>query len=174
MNIDNVEKKLREAGFFLDLLRKQERKAFGDREPFDFFLSAFLNACRTVDYRLRHEQAAIYPAWRNAWDKRLLPYDSELIRFMVDDRNVEVHESGSGRSSKLEGFEVAHSYSDESGTLEVSGVPVTLGGSGPRATVYKPSYTFTINGIERGATEVCDAYLNLLKQMIASLKATNP
>ena len=68
MNIDNVEKKLHEAAFFLDKMRDQERKAFGDKEPFDFYLSAFLNAGRVVDYRLRHEQGSIYPSWRTAWD----------------------------------------------------------------------------------------------------------
>jgi hypothetical protein len=40
----HVDKKLREARFFLDQMREQERRAFGDKEPFDFYLSAFLNA----------------------------------------------------------------------------------------------------------------------------------
>jgi hypothetical protein len=55
MNIDSIEKKLREAQFFLERMREQEQRAFGDRDPLDFFLSAFLSAVRTVDYRLRHE-----------------------------------------------------------------------------------------------------------------------
>jgi hypothetical protein len=53
MNIDSIEKKLREAQFFLGQMREQERRAFGDREPFDFFLSAFLSAVRTVDYVIK-------------------------------------------------------------------------------------------------------------------------
>ena len=174
MNIDKVEKKLREADFFLNKMRQHESKAFGDREPFDFFLSAFLSACRTVDYRLRHEQPAIYPAWRDAWEANRAPNESKLIKFIVDDRNTEVHESSSSRSSKLEGFEVRGSYSDNSGTLEVFGVPTPLFGSGPRATVYKPSYSFNIDGSDRSATEVCGEYLKLLTEMIASFKADNP
>jgi hypothetical protein len=171
--MNNVEKKLREAGFFLDKMREQERRAFGDKEPFDFYLSAFLNACRTIDYRMRHEQAA-YPAWRTAWDKKISTENSALIKFMIDDRNIEVHESGSSRTSKSEGIEVFGSHRDESGTLEVFGIPTPLGGSGLRATIYKPSYTFTIDGNERKATEVCSEYLALLEQMIAAFKTDNP
>jgi hypothetical protein len=38
----------------------------GDKEPFDYYLSAFLNAARTVDYRLRDQQGATYVSWRKA------------------------------------------------------------------------------------------------------------
>jgi hypothetical protein len=91
MNLNQIEKKLREAEFFLGKMQKQESRAFGDKEPFDFCLSAFLNAARTVDYRLRHEQAATYPSWRTAWDARLAHNEKSLIKFLVDNRNVEVH-----------------------------------------------------------------------------------
>ena len=55
MNVEGVEKKLREARFFLDRMSEHERMPFDNKEPFDFYLSAFLGAGRTVDYRLRHE-----------------------------------------------------------------------------------------------------------------------
>jgi hypothetical protein len=95
---------VREADFFVGKMGEQERRAFGDKEPFDFYLSAFLSAA-------------------------------------VDDWNVEVHESGSGRDLKSEAIKVGHSYSDESGTLEVSAPPGTL-----PAVIYKPAYSFTISG----------------------------
>src|SRR5665213_4094620 len=38
--------------FFLNRMVEQERKAIGDKGPFDFCLSAFLSACHTVDYRV--------------------------------------------------------------------------------------------------------------------------
>ena len=44
MNVEKAERKLREAKFFLDKMRDRERLAFGDKETFDFYLSAFLNA----------------------------------------------------------------------------------------------------------------------------------
>src|SRR5258706_14214257 len=106
MNIERVEKKLGEVRFFLRKMIEQERMAFDDKEPFDFYLSAFLNAARTVDYRLCHEQGAIYRAWRKAWNSKLALTDNSLIKFMIDDRNVEVHESGSGRSAKPNDIEI--------------------------------------------------------------------
>jgi hypothetical protein len=45
-----VQKKLREARFFLDQMREQERRAFGDKERFDFYLARF---------SMQHEQSTI-------------------------------------------------------------------------------------------------------------------
>ena len=50
MSFEQIERKIREARFFFDKMIVQEPKAFGNKEPFDFYLSAFLNATRT--YRL--------------------------------------------------------------------------------------------------------------------------
>jgi hypothetical protein len=176
MNLERVEKKLREAQYFLEQIIEKESLAFGDKEPFDFNLSAFLSAMKTVDYRLRHEQPGAYPTWRTAWDAKLSPADDCLIEFMVDDRNEEVHASGSGRSVGTQDIEVGDTYADKSGTLEVSyaaalylseGLPI------PRAVIRKPTYAFTIGGTERKATEACAKYLELLKSMLAKFKADN-
>ena len=71
-------------------------------ERFDFFLSAFLNAARSIDYRLRHERGDQYRHWREAWNAKFSEADA-LTKFMVNDRRVEVHDSGSGtgRSTSL-------------------------------------------------------------------------
>jgi hypothetical protein len=172
MNIDRVEKKLREARFFLTKMREHERMAFSDKEPFDFYLSAFLSAARTVDYRLRHEKAGIYTSWRTIWDASLAVTEKNLIKFLVDDRNDEVHASGSSRVVKTENRELGpgtHSFA--SGTIEVTGGVV---GSPPSATIKTPTYNFTIDGAERKATDACDEYLSLLEQMVAKFKADHP
>jgi hypothetical protein len=101
MYLESVEKKLREAESCLTEMREQEARAFGDKERFDFQLSAFLNAGRTVDYRLRHEHGATYKPWRKRWDASN-PKEATLIKFFADDRNFEVHESGSRREAKQE------------------------------------------------------------------------
>ena len=49
MSLERIEKKLRETKFFLARMREMEKITIGDREPFDFFLSAFLNAAETVN-----------------------------------------------------------------------------------------------------------------------------
>jgi hypothetical protein len=168
-NVENVEKKLREAKFFLNKMSEQERLAFGDKEPFDFYLSAFLSAARTVDYRLCHEQAATYKVWRKTWDASLTPTENGLIKFMVDDRNIEVHESGSSHHMKMQGTKVVgNMYSDKSGTLTTIAAP----GTSP-TVIYKPAYNFTIAGTERKAAEACGEYLTLLEQMVTEFGCAN-
>jgi hypothetical protein len=150
MNTENVEKKLREARFFLNKMIEQEKLAFGDKEPFDFYLSAFLSAARTVDYRLRHEQETTYPAWRKAWDASLGSAGQGLIKFMIDDRNVEVHESGSARNVKAKDIVVGDTYADKSGTLYFSpaaALHLSEGSKIPHAVIRKPTYAFTMRGL---------------------------
>jgi hypothetical protein len=134
MDLERVEKKLREATFFLSKMVDQGKRASGERKPFDFYLSAFLNAARSIDYRLRHEQKAAYEPWREKWNEALTPDQSALVKYLIDDRNVEVHESGSKRSVGQEEIKFGHTYSDMSGTHEVFG-PADMG----PATIYKPT-----------------------------------
>jgi hypothetical protein len=170
MDLPNVDKKLAEARFFLSKMSEQEKRAFGDKEPFDFYLSAFLSAARTVDYRLRHEQMTLYPPWRtNTWDTLISPAEKGLMKYLADERAAEVHQSGSARVQKTEDIPVGDSYSDSSGTLYVFAPPGT-----PPAIVHKPAYFFTIDGTDRKATETCAKYLGLLDRMVAKFKADNP
>jgi hypothetical protein len=125
MNIESVEKKLREAESCLANMRDQEGRAFGDKEPFDYALSAFLNAARTVDYRLHHEHGATYKPWRKEWNASN-PKEDALIKFFADDRRAEVHEKGSKREVKQESIPVRGHYSDKSGTLEAFSTPLPL------------------------------------------------
>ena len=170
MAIENVETKLQEARRFLDDMRDQEQRAFGDKAPFDQFLSAFLSATRSVDYRLRHE-CRTYPAWRDEWNVKN-PSEDRLIKSMVDVRDNEVHGSGSGLIKKTKEIKVGlgSSYSDKSGTLWSFGSPGPLIGADTRATISKPQYFFDIDGIERPVTEVCAEYLALLEHMVAQYK----
>jgi hypothetical protein len=170
MDLARVQKKIAEARFFLGKITEQERRVGGDdREPFDFYLSAFLSAARTVDYRLRHEQAGTYPAWRTAWDARLTPQENSLIKFMVDDRNIEVHESGSSRSVDREGVELGIGEHRLAGGMHtVSGPPDTT------VVIQTNVYNFTIDGAERKATEACAAYLTLLQRMAVQFEIDHP
>jgi hypothetical protein len=93
MDIENIEKKLREARFFVEKMREREAMAFGDREPFDFCLSAFLSAARTARYALRDEG---HSNWKTSgWDAKLDVRQKALVKFFVDERNDQVHEIGS-------------------------------------------------------------------------------
>jgi hypothetical protein len=170
MDLARVRKKLAEAEFFLNLMIAQEPQIFANKEPFDYYLSAFLNAARTVDYRLRHEQGVIYKPWRGAWDATLSPSERGLMKFIDDDRRVEVHDSGSSRNVAREGvvFPIG-THQVSSGILTISGPP----GMQP-AVGYRPTYSFTIDGADRKVTEACAEHLTLLRRMVAQFEADHP
>jgi hypothetical protein len=172
MGIENVETKLHEARSFLDKMRERERMAFGDKAEFDHLLSAFLNAARTVDYRLRHECKKTYETWRGEWDRKNSS-EASLIKSMVDQRNIEVHRSGSDRIERTKEIKVGvgSSYSDKSGTLSVFGSPGPLIGADTRAAISMPRYFFSMSGKDRYVTEVCAEYLTVLEQMVAQFKS---
>jgi hypothetical protein len=168
--LGNVEKKLREARFFSDKMSEQEHGAFGRKEQFEFYLSAFLSAGRSVHFRLRHEQGATYDKWRTAWDATLTQEQRDLIKFMVDERNDEVHESG-GSSPTVETMIAELRV----GTYRLPGATHTIAGPADAlASVPVPAYCFTVNGTERKVTEACEEYLVLLEKMVAKFKVDHP
>ncbi len=156
-----VRKKLREARFFLGKMTDREQKAFGDHEEFDFYLSAFLSAGRTVDYRLRHEQRDLYRVFRDEWDKSLSHNEQQLMKFLVDDRNFEVHESGSTRGEKKSRIPVHGTYQDKSGTVTAF-APVGT----PPSEIIKPIYFFAASGSQASVLDCCREYIDLLERLV--------
>jgi hypothetical protein len=172
MNIDYIEKKLREARFFLRKMIEHESKAFDDNEPFDFYLSAFLNAGMSVrngfHVRQNRDRNRALKDWRAQWESGLSVSEKSVYDFMQEDRVAEVHRAGSSRIVKAEHRELtAGTHSFASGTMDVTGPP----GVSPLATILTPAYTFTIAGTERKAVDVCSEYLTVLEQMAAQFKS---
>src|SRR5215831_2871756 len=121
-----IDKKLREARYFLGELRGRENRAFGDREPYDFLLSAFLSAGMSVRELIQRAQnRSQNPAikgWKAKWERRLKlkPEDWDLYDYMREDRRHEVHLDGSRRVMKDDKIQIGYGeYSDPSGTLTV-------------------------------------------------------
>ena len=170
--IKNVEKKLREARFFLDKMIEHEHLAFNDKEPFDFYLSAFLSAGMSIRgaFHVKQDRKRNEPIkkWKEGWEARLTPEERCLWDFMRTDRNVEVHGSGSSRVVRTEDRELGPGvHKLASGTHIVAGLP-----DWSPAIIKTPAWDFTIAGTERKATAACGEYLALLKRMVADFKAS--
>src|SRR5262249_17237080 len=80
MNIEGVEKKLREARFALDQMIEQDRMAASKEEQFDLYLSGLLaagmsirNAFHVEQDRKRNEAVK---KWKSDWEARLSPKDA--------------------------------------------------------------------------------------------------
>jgi len=172
MNIEGVEKKLRAARFALDQMIEQDRMAASKEEQFDLYLSGLLaagmsirNAFHVEQDRKRNEAVK---KWKSDWEARLSPEERCLWDFMREDRNHEVHRSGSSRKAVTEKREVgAGTYRLKSATVTIAVPPDVRSG----IHMQMPTYSFTIAGTERKATESCGEYLALLKQMVAKFKA---
>ncbi len=164
MELNRVEKKLREAEFFLFHLQQREKYPLGNAEELDFLLSAFLSAARVVDYRLRHEQGEPYKTWRKEWDEKLNVDDRQLVKLIDDDRALEVHESGSGRTEKHSPMGV-----HMEGGQVVAFVP--LAAPRPGAIAKPDFYYIDVDGKEERATEVCAKYITLTKTMLEAYRA---
>jgi hypothetical protein len=165
----SLENKLRECEFFVSKMREHEARAFGHREPFDFYLSAFLSAAQTAGHRLHLENRSIYPLWSAGWYATLGPAECHLIKFFAGDRNVEIHESRSNRAEKTESLTVGNAYADSSDTLLVSTLPDMTD-----VALQRSGYFFTINGRERRAIDVCGDYLALLRRMVTDFRTNKP
>ncbi len=167
MDLRRVEKKLREAEFFLFHLQQRETYPLGNAEELDFLLSAFLSAARAVDYRLRHEQGEHYKAWRKAWDDRIDPGDRQLVKFVDDDRALEVHASGSSRAEKHSPMAVHMENGEVAGFVPL---PAPVPGA-----IAKPDFYYVdIEGKEERATEVCAKYIALTRAMLAAYSTGTP
>jgi hypothetical protein len=158
LTIEHLEKKMREAQFFLAKMSEYESRAFGEREPFEFYLSAFYSASSS---------------FRDAYCKefgsdalRDLKLKEQLVSFMGKNRGEEVHgATGSPRHTVNRSISVGDQYSDRSGTVYASG---PFGGSS--ATIEVPEYYLSFGGVDVKATELCTRYLALLQHMLISAK----
>jgi hypothetical protein len=174
--IEAVKRKLQEARDFFDRMRDQEQRAFGDKRPFDQYLSAFLNAGMSVRGAFHAEQDRqcneALRAWKKVWETKLTQEQMRIYEFMHEDRIREVHKRGSRRIVEEKNIKVGTggSYSDKSGTLVVMGSPSVLTGVNTWATISMPRYVFEIGGVKRLVTDVCAEYLTLLEQMFADYK----
>jgi hypothetical protein len=141
-------------------LREQHGRAFGDKESIDYALSAFLNSAKSADCMLCRAKGKEkeYRKWRENWEATLPPDAAELVKFFAHDRDIEVHADGSARTAG-------------SATVPVQGDCLRHGSSVrpclvTPATIQKPRYTFTIDGIEREALEARAEYLDLVKKKV--------
>jgi hypothetical protein len=169
--IKSIEKKLREAKFFLEKMIHHERLASNAKEPFEFYLSAFLSAGMSVrdafQVRQDRKRNEAVKKWKRDWEAHLTPKD--VWDFMRKDRNHEVHAGGSSRTVKTENTELGL------GTHSLGPVTHILAGPPdvPPAIIHTRAYYFTIKRKELKATEACGEYLALLQRMVADFKASS-
>jgi hypothetical protein len=100
-NIQQSEKKLREAQHFCGCLEQEIRK-LNLGEECDFALSAYLSAARSVGESLRWEQQSLFDSWYPVWLASLSQDDRDFLDFCRRQRNFEVHRDGAAVNRGME------------------------------------------------------------------------
>ncbi len=86
--LEATQKKLREAKFFYGLLCQASQEVVRhEPEAFDFYLSAFLSAARSVTFALQYEEKDKYDAWFPVWSASRSEQERELLKFLKEQRN---------------------------------------------------------------------------------------
>ena len=166
--IELTQKKLRESTFFYGLLYKESQKTVGDTEVFEFYVSAFLSAARSVTFTLQYEANDRYQPWFNEWAKKNLDErDQSIWGFLKEQRNDSQKKGRLDIKSDITDIpftDFVRRYPWNSGIeFQWFGPP---GHEQPRTLAIK-THTFESLSEKNEASEICLQYLKGLEKMVA-------
>ncbi len=165
--IDATQKKLREAHFFIQkLLAESEAVVPNEREAFQFYLSAFLSAARSITFALRCEEEEKYDNWVPSWFAIQSESDQKLCKFMVTQRNVEQKQGGAKVSITWEFIPMIEVKTGHRGHLDYYGFHYFGPPGVPPPRVGVPVYSFKLGNNEGEVTATCKQYLDCLERLV--------
>lgn len=161
-----IPKKLREAKFFLGHMMQSGRSTRLDHEHFEFYLSAFLNAARSVTSFFEKKNEPKIKAWCGQWkkDKDRSDDDRRLLNQMTKQRDNEVHEAGADVAHRLE--DVPLSKIETASGLHAAYAPY-FGEPWGEPQISLKVYYFTLGGKPVNVIETCQRYVTLLERAVA-------
>ncbi len=159
-----IRKKASEAVFFFGHLSDVKPTLTHETEDFNFFLSAFLSAGRSIIgffYDMQNRN------WFRGWKMSLTARDRELLNEMVRQRDREIHEGGADVVPEFEfvpvvKLEIDPCYEDSS-----PGLPCA-----PAGSVTRKRYYFWIDGKQLDVKFTCEHYLELLLKLVCDFEET--
>ncbi len=165
VKVPATKKKLREARFFLQhLQRRATAPPPADPEDFEFFLSAFLSAARSVTFALQNEENEKYNAWFPAWRDLRDSKDQDLLKFMNDQRVSAVHRKGADVSLDWEYIPMTEVRNNDR-SHPAYGFHYFAPPGTPVPKVGRSVYYFELGG-QTKAVDTCTRYLALLDDLV--------
>ncbi len=172
-DIPRTQKKLREARFFLAKLQAEASTTRLDREDFEFYLSAFLAAGRSVTFALQFEQKALYDGWYPGWRATLTPDDAELFDFMKAQRNTAQKEGQVTTDVAIEYIPVTE-LKQPTGRHPAYGFHWFGPPGVPPPSVGVKVHRF-VDGVKKEEVlEVCQRYMRSLEALVRSFVEAHP
>lgn len=170
--IPATQKKFREARFFLGCLRRRDRIAPSEQEEFEFYLSAFLSAARSVTFALENEEEAKYKQWKVTWPRLLTTEEQKFLDAMVELRNIAQKRGGIPVAVNWGFVPVIQAKRDERGQpmygLQWFG-PVTA----RMPQVGQPIHSITLGAGHAEAVATCERYLSILERLVTDFLKTH-
>ena len=176
--IEATRRKLDEARFFYGHLVKERQKTFRhDPSAFRFYLSAFIQAARSITWRLGNEEPEKWKAWRPKWEGTLSDEDKKLMKVTRKLRNAEVKHSGTDPTVELEEVAVHELVMSADFDLErqhpAYGVHVFAPPGTPSPKTRRAAYYFENEDGKEEVTALCKRYLDFLDKMLNDFCAEN-
>ncbi len=155
--VPKIQKKLREATFFLGHMSQSARSTRLDHDHLEFYLSAFLSAARSVTDFFEHQ------AWWSQWKASQSAEEILLLKQMKEQRDSEVHEEGADVSHQVE--DVPVSKIETPSGLHAAYAP-SFGEPWGEVKVGMKVYYFMLGGKAVPVIEICQRYVGLLERAV--------
>jgi hypothetical protein len=167
---DVLRKKLREAQYFLRQMNAVAMRPIGDAEEFEFLLSAFLSASRSITNALENRR---YGAWFTAWQSSRTSSDTELLEFMRVQRIAEVHRDGADVEARVHFIPITEvRRADRS--HPAYGFHVFGPGDIEPASVGVTAHWFELGGTQIEAADACRRIVSVLSDLVDAFRTDHP
>jgi hypothetical protein len=169
--IDATRSKLAEAEFFFQKLTAEAQKVISNEpEAFEFYLSAFLSAARSVTFVLQAEQKEKYDTWFKQWRETLPNEENELLDYANEQRVQAVHRMGpqvefSSEALSMPEFLLAGAR--QGMRIEIHNGPL----SNPPPQFQRLVRNFEIGGTKSEVAHVCEKYLAVVSNLVTAFAA---
>lgn len=175
--IELTKDRLDEARFFLGHLQEERAKHARPEKPplahFWYYLSAFVNAARSVTWVLKSEEKEKYDAWVTSWDDQKTEAEKELLK-LTNEMQISAVKRGRietvSRSeevsipiSPLDPYQV-HALRFHALRLRVGGGPWTI----------SDVHYVELQGKEQEIVTVCEQYVEFLARLVKDFVDKHP
>lgn len=163
--IAKTQKKLRETRFFFNCLLNKNRSTNLEIEEFDFYLSAFLSAGRSVTFVLQAEEKELYDSWFPRWKASQTHEDQKLLNFINEQRVEALHRLGAEAKTDIEYIPLSKVNNSQRKHPAYGfhwwGPPGT-----PEPRIGQQVYYFERDGTKKEVISVCKHYIELIEKLV--------
>jgi len=148
-----------------------------DPRAFRYYFSAFIQAARSVTWRLGNEEPEKWKDWEPKWRANRSQEEQRLLDFTNDLRTDEVHRGGTEPSVELEEVAVRELILSPDFDLErqhpAYGMHVSASLGLPQPKVFRAAHYFEHEDGKEEVTALCKRYLDFLDKMLNDFCADN-